>query len=94
MAVDTERKRASALRFGQVWAGVLPVPNGSFDQEQRQAALWMYLGILVGAFVPPVNEYPPGGNIEVNDLDRRRRLEDDELIAVITAFLIASRNIR
>ena len=34
------------------------------------------------------------GNIEVNDLDRRRRLEDDELIAVITAFLIASRNIR
>ena len=93
MAVDTKRKRASALRFSQVWAGVLPVAVGSFDQEQRQTAIWMYLGILVGAAVPDEG-YPPGGDISANDLDRVRRIEDDDLIAVITGFLIASRNIR
>lgn len=93
MAVDTARKRGSALRFGQVWAGVLPVPSGSVDQLARQTMLVMYGGILAGVFVPPVNEFGPAGGLN-NDLDRQRRLEDDDLLTVVALFMLASRNIR
>ncbi len=95
MAIDTDRKRGSALRFGQVWSGVLPVPSGTVDQLARQTVLVMYGGILAGAVVvPPTIDYGhPGGLID-NDLERRRRLEDEELLVTVALFMVASRNIR
>lgn len=42
MAIDTQDRRASALR-----EGLLPLPDGlPFDQGDRQQILWQYRGIL------------------------------------------------
>lgn len=48
MAVDTAAKRASALKYGQVW-GFGVVPSGTVDQQERQSALWAYSGILASS---------------------------------------------
>jgi hypothetical protein len=52
MAVDTEAKRMSLLGFGG--EDLLPIPDGSIDQADRQTLLGLYGGILAESAVVPV----------------------------------------
>ena len=47
MAIDTATKRASAL--GTRRRRLLPIPDGTIDQADRQTLLWCYGGILAAA---------------------------------------------
>lgn len=53
---DTATKRASAMNFGS--GDLLPVPNNSIAQEDRQTMADMYGGILAGEPVVII----PGGH--------------------------------
>lgn len=44
MAIDTENKRRSTM-------AVLPVPDGTVGQADRQQVAWIYAGILVTASI-------------------------------------------
>ena len=51
MAIDTAKKRASMMNFGEDSIR-LPIPSGSFDQGDRQTFLGLYSGILaIGSIV-------------------------------------------
>lgn len=45
MALDTALKRASAVNVGCPWRGILPFPDGSVDQPDRQVVPVLYSGI-------------------------------------------------
>jgi hypothetical protein len=45
MAVDTKAKRMSADNFCNPFDYVLPIPDGSIDQADRQHLLGLYSGI-------------------------------------------------
>lgn len=49
MALDTAVKRASALHVGSPWRGILPFPDGTVDDGDRQVVAFLYSGILAGA---------------------------------------------
>lgn len=51
--MNTAAKRASAINVGSPWRGVLAYPDGTVDQGDRQAAAFMYSGVLSGS-----SEYP------------------------------------
>ncbi len=53
MAVDTREKRQTAGCLLMPWMPV-GVNPGTHDQAERQAAVWVYAGILASAFVPTV----------------------------------------
>lgn len=46
MAVDTQAKRRSIVNLGCPWRGVLPIPDGTIGQGDRQTLLGLYSGIL------------------------------------------------
>lgn len=45
MAVDTAAKRSSAINVGSPWRGLLPPPDGTVGQPDRQHVAFMYAGI-------------------------------------------------
>ena len=45
MAIDSVAKRASAILPGMP-RPILPIPDGTIAQGDRQAAAWLYSGIL------------------------------------------------
>jgi len=47
MAIDTENKRRSTM-------AVLPVPDGTIAQADRQQVAWIYAGILVTTSIVPL----------------------------------------
>ena len=47
--LDTESKRRSGLRFRKPWVGILPKPDGTISQADRQHAIFSYSGILAAA---------------------------------------------
>lgn len=52
--MDTANKRASAVNVRCPWRGILPFPDSSIDQGDRQTVAFMYAGILATApAVPP-----------------------------------------
>lgn len=51
MAVDTRKKRASALVVTSWWTPPAPTPDGAFDTADRQQIGWGYVGIPVGSAV-------------------------------------------
>lgn len=55
MAIDTRQKRRSIMLRGCVFMNRLPIPDGSFDQGDRQNLLYKYSGILwvsiIGEFI-------------------------------------------
>lgn len=60
MAVDTALKRASAINVSSPWRGILPLPDGSVDAEDRQVVPFHYSGILAddsGPVVAAVDEW-------------------------------------
>jgi hypothetical protein len=59
MAVDTKDKRFSMLNLDGPDL-LLPDPNGSFNQGNRQQLLDKYSGILWAGFVPPTGQPVPG----------------------------------
>lgn len=48
MAVDTRNKRASAISTTLPWRGLLPAPDGTIDEYDRQQVAFVYAGILAG----------------------------------------------
>ena len=46
MAIDTRNKRSSAIFIGSPWRGMLPLPDGTIGQADRQHAAFLYSGIL------------------------------------------------
>jgi hypothetical protein len=51
MAIDTAGKRYSMIEFGVGRMDQLPIPDGSFDQADKQHWLSCYSGILFGEIV-------------------------------------------
>lgn len=47
--MDTRDKRCSAIYVLQPWRGMLPLPDSSLDQGDRQHVAFVYRGILAGA---------------------------------------------
>lgn len=54
MAVDTRNKRSSAINIASPWRSMLPLPDGTIDQADRQHAALHYSGILAGLVFPAV----------------------------------------
>lgn len=52
MALDTRDKRASAINVASPWRGLLPVPDGSLNQADRQHVAFLYRGIAAGGAAP------------------------------------------
>ena len=46
--LDTREKRASGVHVGVPWRGVLPLPDGTVSQADRQQVATFYAGILAG----------------------------------------------
>lgn len=65
MAVDTKNKRSSAIFPGSPWRGMLPAPDGTIDQGDRQATAFVYSGIEAGA--PVVESAEPGLDYTIPD---------------------------
>jgi hypothetical protein len=55
MAIDTHLKRYSAINVGSPWRGPNIAPDALFPQGERQAAAFMYSGILASGFTPVVS---------------------------------------
>lgn len=51
MAADTARKRYSAMHMGCPWRGILPLPDGTVAQGDRQTVLLLYAGELTAVVV-------------------------------------------
>lgn len=49
MALDTANKRLSAIHLGSPWRGLLPIPDGTLNQGDRQHVMFFYSGILAEA---------------------------------------------
>jgi hypothetical protein len=43
--LDTKAKRFSGIYVMESWRGAMVVPTGTVDQNERQAAAYMYSGI-------------------------------------------------
>ena len=48
MALDIRDKRASAIVIDKPYTVLLPLPDGSVDQPDRQQLIWTYSGIFAG----------------------------------------------
>ena len=48
MAIDSRNKRSSAINVGSPWRGMLPAPDGTLNQADRQHVGLHYSGILAG----------------------------------------------
>lgn len=53
--MDTRNKRSSAINVGSPWRGMLPAPDGTVAQADRQHAAFLYGGILAGSNVVTIN---------------------------------------
>ena len=54
MPIDSRQKRMSALHLASPWRGPLvDAPEAGFTQGNRQAADYMYSGILAASPTPP-----------------------------------------
>jgi hypothetical protein len=47
--MDTALKRASAMNVASPWRGVLPLPDGTVAQEDRQVLALLYSGTAATA---------------------------------------------
>lgn len=52
--MDTRNKRASALGFALAALVILPAPDATVSQDDRQQAAFSYSGIAAGAAIPDV----------------------------------------
>lgn len=50
--MDTALKRGSAINIASPWRGILPAPDGSVDQADRQVVPFMYAGISASGAAP------------------------------------------
>ena len=75
MAINTENRRRSTL-------GVLPVPDGTIGQADRQQVLEIYAGILATAPVAVVGMKRKPPRIDVRIWEQLRR-EDEEIIVLM-----------
>jgi hypothetical protein len=55
MAVDTAQKRFAIMNHGCPWRGVMIVPTGTVDAEERAAFFYHYGGIAFGDIATTVN---------------------------------------
>ena len=61
MAIDTAQKRASAMNPASPWRGpMVAAAEAGFTQGNRQAADFMYSGILAGEAAPAPTYNPVG----------------------------------
>jgi hypothetical protein len=58
MAVDTRNKRASVIGIAAVLAAVLPAPDATVAQADRQHVAYCYSGIEASATNAPYEEAP------------------------------------
>lgn len=52
MALDTRNKRSSAIGVSLPWRNMLPDPDGTTTQADRQAVAYLYAGILAATTAP------------------------------------------
>jgi hypothetical protein len=48
VALDTVSKRFSAIHLGSPWRGLLPIPDATIDQGDRQQLMFLCSAILAG----------------------------------------------
>jgi len=56
--LDTREKRASAINVGLPWRGLLPLPDGTIGQADRQQLATLYAGILATTAVDATFTWP------------------------------------
>jgi len=54
MAIDTAAKRCSSINVSCPWRGPGIVPDVAFPQGEKQAAVYLYSGILAGGAAPAI----------------------------------------
>src|SRR3990170_313673 len=59
MNLDTREKRASGVHVGLAWRGLLPLPDGTLDQADRQQTAAFYAGIAAGGGAAAHRRLPP-----------------------------------
>ena len=84
MAIDTALKRGSAVHVMMPWRSMLPVPDSTIDQADRQVVPFMYSGILAGVIVPAT------GLVYEADLDVMTRFSGDLDTMIIASFDLSS----
>jgi len=47
MAIDTRDKRASVINIAAGFIGILPLPDGTIDQQDRAVLARLYDGIVI-----------------------------------------------
>lgn len=58
MALDTAAKRGSSIHVGCPWRSILPFPDATIDQGDRQATAYDYSGIAAsGGAVAAVHDW-------------------------------------
>lgn len=57
MAIDTRNKRSSALGVNTAWRHMLPAPDGTIAQADRQAVALMYSGIAAANLTVPLGPF-------------------------------------
>lgn len=84
MAVDTRNKRASCLGIGHITRSVLPDPDGTVGQEDRQQCAYSYSGLQAGLpaetvtrLVTAIDVYGQTGN--ATPYGTRGRVDPDTL---------------
>lgn len=77
MALDTQAKRASAIHVSSAWRSIVPVPDGTIGQADRQVIAYYCGAVLFEAVEAPItgpfcveriNIYVPG--IETSNIYR------------------------
>ena len=77
MALDTRDKRSSAIGLTLPWRGMLPLPDATFNQADRQHIVWLYRGILASSVVIDTDPdviwtYPSGRSNTISVVDTGR----------------------
>ena len=59
--MNTRNNRSSAINVSQPWRGMLPNPDGTVGQADRQHVAYMYAGISAGGAVAVEEQFRGGG---------------------------------
>ena len=76
MALDTARKRYSAMHTMCPWRGSATLPSGTVDQRERQSAAFLYSGILATVPTAVIYHGKPIAIARVNDVIGLSRAQD------------------
>ena len=85
MAIDTRQKRQSVINLGSAWRDILPIPDGSFDEGDRQTFILLGAAELSGA---PAAGYAFHGDLTTVFHFYLRALHDTAIVSTDSDVLV------